>query len=102
MLQLPMLDMFYPHVYAGPYAAFTLNSTEEGEFFYDKDPNINDFDGGAVVGGGLDMMFNRLLLGVDARYGMGFLNIYDQPDTATEPDIKNRSFTLCFNLGYTL
>lgn len=105
-LQLPLSDMFYPNIYAGPYAAFTMSHVEEGEFFFfsgtNDEPNINDFDWGAVVGGGMDMMFGRFLVGVDARYGMGQLNIYDEPDTDEEPDIKNRSFTVAVNLGFTL
>ncbi len=103
--QIPVGETIYPYVYAGPYAAFTLDNREEGEFFFLEGTgtaNLNDFDAGGVFGGGLDIQVGKLFLGLDLRYGVGMVNIYDREDSEDEPDIKNRSFSTMVSLGINL
>jgi hypothetical protein len=103
-LQLPLGETVYPFVYAGPYAAFTMSNNVEGEFIgfeASGTEDLNDFDGGAVLGGGLDIQVNQLFLGFDARYGIGMRNVFDD-DPDNQRDIKNRSFSAMLSLGVNL
>jgi len=103
-LQLPIGETVYPFVYAGPYAAFTLNNAVEGEiigFNTSGTEDLNDFDAGAVFGAGLDVQVNKLFLGFDARYGIGMRNVFDD-DPDNQRDIKNRSFSAMVSLGVNL
>ncbi len=104
-VQIPVGETVYPFVYAGPYGAFELGNEETGEFFIFQGTgtaDISDFDAGAVLGAGLDFQVSNMYLGLDLRYGIGMVNIYDAEDPDDQPDIKNRAFSVMVGLGINL
>lgn len=62
-----------PHIYAGPYAGFVLNSEVNGADFSDN----TETDFGGIVGAGLDINAAVIKLNVGARYGFGLVDAFD-------------------------
>lgn len=105
--QVPVGETFFPHIYAGPYGAFELDNnftTQQNLFgitFIGSDKaDIEDFDFGAIVGGGFDVQLESFYLGVDARYGIGMQKILNYD--GERKDVKNRNFSLMLGLGVNL
>ncbi len=106
-VQIPVGETFFPHIYAGPYGAFELdnNFTSQVSIFGFTFANntmaqVQDFDYGAVVGGGFDIQLESFYLGLDARYGIGMQRILSLG--GDRQDIKNRNFSLMLGLGVNL
>jgi hypothetical protein len=97
---------FAPNIYIAPAAAINLvrkfeadegaAGLPEGSMDADLNDVVEAFDFGGSVGGGFDMPTGGGVLTLDARYNMGFKEIFT---TQGATDDKNR--TLSVTLGYT-
>ncbi|REL38835.1 PorT family protein [Rhodohalobacter sp. SW132] len=88
---------FSPHIVAGPYAAYNINSELEASsgsasFSEDFSNETTDLDFGGIVGVGADFNFGITKLNVSARYSFGFSNINDTEFEVD--DEKNRVFMI--------
>ncbi len=79
-LEIPVLAKFSfapgpasPHIYAGPYAGFVLNSEVNGTDISDN----TETDFGGIIGAGLDINAAVIKLNVGARYGFGLVDAFD-------------------------
>ncbi len=97
---------FAPNIYIAPAAAINLvrkfeadegaAGLPEGSMDADLEDVVEAFDFGGSVGGGFDMPTGAGVLTLDARYNMGFKEIFTAQGAT---DDKNR--TLSVTLGYT-
>ncbi len=105
--QIPVGETFFPHIYAGPYGAFELDNNFTAQqtlfgitFTSNDNADVEDFDYGAIVGGGFDVQLESFYLGLDARYGIGMQKILNYD--GERQDVKNRNFSLMLALGVNL
>lgn len=78
-LEVPVLAKFSfvpgpasPHIYAGPYAGFVINSESNGTDISD----MTETDFGGIIGAGLDINAAVLKFNVGARYGFGLVDAF--------------------------
>lgn len=78
-LEVPVLAKFSfapgpasPHIYAGPYAGFVINSESNGVDVSDN----TETDFGGIVGAGLDINAAVIKFNVGARYGFGLVDAF--------------------------
>ncbi len=100
----------YPILYAGPQVAFETRCQVTGEddgvsVSFDCDsPELDDAlrtkttDFGLVFGGGLEILYSRLTVQLDARYNLGLTNLNDTED-ASEVSVKSRGWSFMLGLG---
>ena len=100
----------YPILYAGPQVAFETRCQVTGEedgvsVTFDCDsPELDDAlqtkttDFGLVFGGGLEILYSRLTVQLDARYNLGLTNLNDSED-ADEVSVKSRGWSFMLGLG---
>jgi hypothetical protein len=100
----------YPILYAGPQVAFETRCQVTGEqggvsVSFDCDsPELDDAlqtkttDFGLVFGGGLEILYSRLTVQLDARYNLGLTNLNDSED-ADEVSVKSRGWSFMLGLG---
>jgi hypothetical protein len=80
-----------PHLLAGPYLGFLLNSKVVGEgggtsVSVDVKEDTNDVDFGFIAGIGLDVNLGLTTLSLQARYSIGLTEVY------TDSDVKHGVF----------
>ena len=100
----------YPILYVGPQVAFETRCQVTGEddgvsVSFDCDsPELEDAlqtkttDFGLVFGGGLEILYSRLTVQLDARYNLGLTNLNDAED-ASEVSVKSRGWSFMLGLG---
>jgi len=100
----------YPMLYAGPQLAFEARcqvTSEEGgvSASYDCDSEelddpleTNNVEFGFVFGGGLEFLFDRWIMQLDARYNLGLTNLNGGTD-ASVVSVKNRGWSFSLGLG---
>lgn len=65
-----------PHIYAGPYVGFVLNSeAEDSGVSIEVDNAQTDF--GGIIGAGLDINAGVIKVDLGGRYGLGFVDAFD-------------------------
>ena len=118
-LEIPVLLMtrlasrespIYPILYAGPSVAFETRCQVTGEedgvsvSFDCDDPLLGGelqtakTDLGLVFGGGLEILFSKLTIQLDARYNLGLTNLNEGEDAA-EVSVKSRTWSFMLGLG---
>lgn len=99
-VQTPSPGLVSPNVFLGPSAALNIKAEEEaGSSTNDISDDIRSFDLGAVFGVGVDANVGTGTLLVDARYGLGLIDITDDDDVGTtDPSLRNQGFML--TVGY--
>lgn len=104
-IRVPLGDVLYPSIYAGPYGAVKLRDKSvttqlDTDISIQEDPEVHSFDGGIVIGVGLDLEAGAFYFGGDIRYGIGLSTI----DRSVEDPIKayNRSLSILFGLGVNI
>ena len=97
-------------LYVGPQVAFETRCQVTGEddgvsVSFDCDsPELDDAlqtkatDFGLVFGGGLEILYSRLTVQLDARYNLGLTNLNDAED-ASEVSVKSRGWSFMLGLG---
>jgi hypothetical protein len=84
MLQAKLSTGFF--VEAGPQVSFLLNASQElGDVDLKEDLKKTDFGAGFGLG-----YLSRIGLGINARYNLGFSNIYEDDSAGDEGKLKNR------------
>lgn len=78
-LEVPILAKFSfvpgpasPHIYAGPYAGFVINSESNGTDISDN----TETDFGGIIGAGLDINAAVAKFNIGARYGFGLVDAF--------------------------
>jgi len=122
-IQLPVLLKFYIpmegnvkiNAFAGPYVAYNVYAKarvqveETGFEDYDEIEDIEDdwgwgvrkFDYGAVAGAGVDFIIKGRQLTVDARYTIGFANIFqDLTGWPEDPVFRNGTISVMVGIGF--
>ncbi len=100
-LRLPIADVVYPNIFAGPYyayrtsASYTVQQTDT-DVMVERNVDINRSDYGGIVGAGVDFELGILFLSMDARYGFGAEEIEDTNDAL---DLKNRDWNVMGGVG---
>ena len=99
----PASDTVGFNVFGGPTFGFNTKSELEGETdTLDLGDDTKSFEFGAAIGAGLEFMMTSFSIVVDARYGLGATEIYDE-DTGGD---KNRGIAIMggvsfpFGVGY--
>jgi hypothetical protein len=100
----------YPILYAGPQVAFETRcqvTAEEDGVSVGVDCDSQELDDalrtkttdfGLVFGGGLEILYSRLTVQLDARYNLGLTNLNDAED-ASEVSVKSRGWSFMLGLG---
>ncbi|MBN1212096.1 MAG: PorT family protein [candidate division Zixibacteria bacterium] len=90
---------FKPHLLAGPALTFNVSargSTDDGGSFYPDEfdiPNTGSLDFGLVLGTGVDFPLGKGAVGIDARYTLGMLNVFeDMKSEGTNSDSEEIPF----------
>lgn len=105
--EIPLEGRFRPGIFLGPYAAFKLSAKKHTEIWGRKETadltNVQSFDYGAVIGGGVeyDLGPGRLIL--ELRYNLGLKNILTMPEgfiRLYEDKDSVRNFALLIMTGY--
>lgn len=103
-LRLPIAGIVYPNVFAGPYYAFATDASyrvvqADTEIAVEREIDVNRSDYGGIVGAGVDVEFNILMLSLDARYGFGGEEI---EDSDAPFDLRNRDWNVMAGVGIIL
>ena len=100
----------YPFLYAGPQVSFETRCQVTGELdgvsaSFDCDaPELDGgletakTDFGLVFGGGLEILYSRLTIQLDARYRLGLTNLNAAED-ASEVSVKSRGWSFMLGVG---
>jgi hypothetical protein len=106
-----------PVLFAGPYVAIettcdlagsagggsqsvACNALDEVTEGFLGDLNTKSTDIGAIFGGGLDFYVGSVIVGAEARYGLGLTNVNDTPNSTQS--IKNRGWSVLGSVGFPL
>ena len=100
----------YPFLYAGPQVSFETRCQVTGEqdgVSLGVDCDAPELDGGLetaktdfglVFGGGLEVLYSRLTIQLDARYRLGLTNLNAAED-ASEVSVKSRGWSFMLGVG---
>lgn len=100
----------YPFLYAGPQVSFETRcqvTGEEGGVSVSFDCDAPELDGGLettktdfglVFGGGLEILYSKLTIQLDARYNLGLTNLNGAEDSA-EVSVKSRGWSFMLGVG---
>jgi len=118
-IELPLLLMarltsrespIYPILYTGPKVSFETRcqatATEDGlelsvgcdDPLLDDELRTKNTDFGLVFGGGLEVLYSRLTVQLDARYNLGLTNLNDS-DNRDEVSVKSRGWSFLLGFG---
>lgn len=91
-----------PHVLAGPYLGFNVNSeiegTEEGvTMSADISDEIVSTDFGLLFGAGLDFNLGLTALNAQLRYGLGLTNVFEEDE---DDNIKHGVFSIAVGIRF--
>lgn len=111
-LQIPLFATFFfgkygqrvrPKVFLGPTLNFLLSARDINKNNINGDPNNTNykpFDLGLTLGGGVNIRLqNRIWLNLDARYGVGLLDVTRAPNIAIFNNSLGFNAGLSFPLG---
>lgn len=109
-LEVPVLARFNlgmpgpvtPHVLAGPYLGFNVNSEIEGSdgessVSSDISDEIVSTDFGLLFGAGVDFNLGMTALNAQIRYGLGLTNVFEDD---VDDDIKNGVFSIAVGVRF--
>ncbi|MBZ0270011.1 PorT family protein [bacterium] len=93
---------YQPSLYAGPLLAMNVSASAKvegdgGDVALDVKDQVNTFDFGMVVGGGLDFEFGSHTYGVDVRYSKGLSNLAGEGANGTG---HNDVLTVMGSIGF--
>ena len=100
----------YPFLYAGPQVSFETRCRVTGEqdgVTASFDCDAPELDGGLetaktdfglVFGGGLEILYSRLTIQLDARYRLGLTNL-NAADDASEVSVKSKGWSFMLGAG---
>lgn len=100
----------YPFLYAGPQVSFETRCQVTGEedgVSVGFDCDAPELDGGLetaktdfglVFGGGLEILYSRLTIQLDARYRLGLTNL-NASENASEVSVKSRGWSFMLGVG---
>lgn len=100
-LRLPIANVVYPNIFAGPYyaysteASYTVTQTDT-DVAVERNVDVNRSDYGGIFGAGVDVELNALMLSLDARYGLGAAEI---EDTDQPLNVKNKDWNVMAGVG---
>lgn len=102
-LRVPIADIVYPHIYAGPQGSFSLKGEYEVDLYngatFSDQIDVRKFDFGGVFGFGVDVVTDKLFFTADFRYGIGALKI-DKSDNGL--DLKNKDLSIMVGIGVNI
>jgi len=109
-LEVPVLARFNldmpgsvtPHLLAGPYLGFNVNSEIEGSdgessVSSDISDEIVSTDFGLLFGAGLDFNLGLTALNAQIRYGLGLMNVFEDD---VDDNIKNGVFSIAVGIRF--
>ncbi len=99
---LPITTPFKPNIFAGPYAAYRLNTASTRVSGVNTDvTTIHRWDWGGVFGAGIDLVNLKqgARITADARYILGLQNLWTGTAAATT-NLKNRTWMFTLGLGF--
>lgn len=102
-LRVPIADVVYPHIYAGPQGSFSLKGEYEIDLFdgatFEDQINVRKFDFGGVFGFGVDVLTDKIFFTSDVRFGLGALKV----DNSNNPmDLKNKDISFMVGIGVNI
>lgn len=91
-----------PHIILGPYVGFNVSAESEvsgGGFTFSGDisDDVNDTEFGGIAGLGIDLNLGLTKLNAQARYGMGFTNIFTEDG---DEEIKNSVISIVVGIQF--
>lgn len=96
-------ERFRPVLYGGPNIAFPLisESVSVGGNTYDKLPQTQPVDVGATIGLSLDILRGNMVIPVDVRYTMGFIDFLKRdPQNSYDLRLTHSVFSISAGLGW--
>ena len=103
--RMPLAHILYPYVELGPDFAFKVSSdfsstdTQTGTTISASSGNIKKSDIGGNFGIGADLQLPGLILILDGRYNIGFMNIGGSGNTYNI-DVKNKGWIISLGVGF--
>ncbi|HLP10892.1 MAG TPA: porin family protein [Flavobacteriales bacterium] len=92
-------EVFFPHVFVGPYYAAVIASSYNGSITVPDDTrNLNQSDWGVLGGAGLDFRLGRVFLSLDGRYHLGLRSL-DSGGNYDTREIRNGTFMITGGVG---
>jgi hypothetical protein len=100
-IKYPVGENFYPYLRIGPHVDYLLNFKNNIEdFIGDQQKELNAFQVGLILGGGLAYKINRFEIELKSAYLLNFLKIYEREDPSpSKPSVEFDDKTWIFNIG---
>lgn len=102
-LRIPLGEVVFPKVFAGPYFATRISSQQEVNPLDENVPldqmDFKNGDMGFTFGLGVDFVAERIYFSLNARSDYGTTRVGSSEYT---PDLKNRSYSINAALGFVL
>lgn len=102
-VRIPIAKTVYPNIFAGPTYDYVTNSTytkydtQNGTYVNVNSTSIKRSNLGGLIGAGIDIECKHLFVTLDARYGLGIMNISNN-DLA----VKGKYYTIMAGVGYRI